>query len=300
MSGNIEIASAIWVTEPVTDLRAHLNERLRQWNLQLDSWLVCEGEYPLDIHYELVPPETFADRPWHRTQHDCPFVGSLAGYMCWDYDVKGVRVEEIRQFALALLREGRGVTARLGDDRSFEAVRLRPFLFPYVLDKVGVDDGDAMLTHDGGPYSEHVLGAVHSAIAGAGFRLAYVSWMSTCHNPLRLGAVQPEGSDKLYPALWGPDGELCDPDEAMVGFYVDFWAYDFAPLDDADFWQVPLRTTRGEVRCYPYRCRARTAQGPSEMAEHDWPLDCATSSATCYPLPPDHVQRRGARGASSA
>jgi hypothetical protein len=64
-----------------------------------------------------------------------------------------------------------------------------------------------------------------------------------------------------------------------------------------------LQTKGGEVRCYPYRCRAGRcllscqtredcagSRGPAEMAEHGWPLDCATSSATCYPLSPIHVR----------
>jgi hypothetical protein len=239
MSDCIEIASAIWATEPVTDLRAHLNERLRRWNLRLDSWLVFEGDLPLDIHFELVTPDTFADRPWHRAKHDCPFLGSLAGYVCWKYDLQSTPMEDIERLACVLLREGRGVTARLADDRSFEAVRLCTFNFPGVLDKFGVEDGDAMLTHDEGAYSKHVLGAVHTALIGAGFQRAYVGWMRTSHNPLRLDVVQLDGSDTLYPALWGPDGELCDPDEAMRGLSVDFWAHDFWIVRNPDFWQIP-------------------------------------------------------------
>lgn len=239
MSDYIEIASAIWVTEPVTDLRAHLNECLRGWNLQLDEGLVFEGVFRLDIHFELVTPDTFANRPWHRTQHACPFVGSLAGYVCWGYDLQSTLVEEIERFALALVRVGRGVTAHLADDRSFEAVRLCTFDFPSVVSKFGVEDGDAMLTHDEGPYSEHVLGAVHSAIAEAGFPLAYVGWTSTSHNPLRFHTLELVGSDTLYSALWGVHGELCDPDEALRGLSVDFWAYDFWIVRNPDFWQVP-------------------------------------------------------------
>ena len=62
---------------------------------------------------------------------------------------------------------------------------------------------------------------------------------------------------------------------------------------------------QGEVSCYPYRCRAGRcllscqtrkdcagSEGPAEMATHGWPLDCASSRAECYPLPPDHVHGR--------
>lgn len=245
---SIELATAIMTREPVADLRAHLNERLRPWRLRLDedegSWLVYQDDVMLGIHYEIVPPEAFADRPWRRPQHPCPFVGSLAGYVRWDYRFEYSPVEEIREFALALLREGRGVTARLEDDRAFEAVRLHTFDLPSALGKWGIHDGDALLTRDEGPYSEYVLDAVYRAIAGAGCQYAHVSWMSTCHNPLRISSFQPAGSDRLYPALWGPDGELADPDQALSGARVDLWTYDFEPLDDADFWEIPedLRT----------------------------------------------------------
>ncbi|MBK8253129.1 MAG: hypothetical protein IPK82_10740 [Polyangiaceae bacterium] len=63
-----------------------------------------------------------------------------------------------------------------------------------------------------------------------------------------------------------------------------------------------LQTAKGEVSCYPYRCQGGRclltckrdedcagARGPTEMAEHGWPLACAAASATCYPLPPWHV-----------
>lgn len=66
--------------------------------------------------------------------------------------------------------------------------------------------------------------------------------------------------------------------------------------------RVVLRTPGGLVSCAPYRCRAGRcllrcktrkdcagAEGPREMAEHGWPLDCSRSDGTCYPLPPEHV-----------
>lgn len=239
-STTVEIASAIMTPEPVTDLRAHLREALRPWAITLedDSWLVEQHGRLLDVHYELVPPEAFDDRPWHCPQHACPFVGSLAGYVRWDYDFASAYAEDVRDFALALLRVGRGVTARLEDDRSFEAVKLRSFDLPGALSKWGVEDGDAMLTRDEGPYSEHVLGAIYRAMADAGCQRGHVSWMSTSHNPLRVSAFQPTGSDKLHPALWGSDGRLVDPDVALAGRTVEFWAYDFDTLDDRDFWQL--------------------------------------------------------------
>jgi hypothetical protein len=67
-----------------------------------------------------------------------------------------------------------------------------------------------------------------------------------------------------------------------------------------------LRTAAGDVSCYPYRCRAGRclsscqkdedcagSRGPAEMAAHGWPLACAVASATCFPLPPSHVNGHG-------
>ncbi|NUP10576.1 MAG: hypothetical protein HOW73_31395 [Polyangiaceae bacterium] len=64
--------------------------------------------------------------------------------------------------------------------------------------------------------------------------------------------------------------------------------------------RATLRTAKGEVSCYPYRCRAGKcllscssrkdcagSDGPGDLAENGWPLDCHGTS--CVPLPPSHV-----------
>ena len=76
-----------------------------------------------------------------------------------------------------------------------------------------------------------------------------------------------------------------------------------------------LSTDAGAVNCYPYRCNdgrclvacatstdCAGSDGPSDLAEHGWPLACRRGE--CYPLPPGHVRGfgppAGAPGAASS
>lgn len=66
-----------------------------------------------------------------------------------------------------------------------------------------------------------------------------------------------------------------------------------------------LKTAEGDVSCYPFRCRdgacltqcdkredCAGSDGPGDLAENGWPLDCRWTTHTCVPLPPQHVRRR--------
>ncbi|MBI5531113.1 MAG: hypothetical protein HY898_00255 [Deltaproteobacteria bacterium] len=94
------------------------------------------------------------------------------------------------------------------------------------------------------------------------------------------------------------------PSEPDVGFAPEPTPKELTPEHARGYCtgRAELRTSRGDVNCYPYRCRAgrcllrctsRTdcagADNPKEMAKYGWPLDCADSSNECYPLHPRHV-----------
>lgn len=66
-----------------------------------------------------------------------------------------------------------------------------------------------------------------------------------------------------------------------------------------------LKTPSGNVSCYPFRCRdgacltkcdkredCAGSDGPGDLAENGWPLDCQWTTHTCVPLPPRHVRPR--------
>lgn len=66
-----------------------------------------------------------------------------------------------------------------------------------------------------------------------------------------------------------------------------------------------LKTAKGDVSCYPFRCRdgrcltscdsrkdCAGSDGPGDLKENGWPLDCNAGSHECYPLPPSHVHPR--------
>lgn len=229
------------MAEGAPDPLTHLNARLKDWGFSLGPGGMVLGKDGVerDIRYELLEPAAFADRPWHATSHPCPFVGPLAAYLRWEPEPWLDR-EDFRELALALLREGQGVIARLDDDRAAQAVVLRRFDLDSAFGKYGIEDGDALLTRDDGPYQDYVLAEVMRVLAGAGL-VAHLSWPSTCHNPLRLSAFQPNGSERLYPALWrqqGDDLSLVDPDSALSNLSVELWTYDFQVLDDEDFWAL--------------------------------------------------------------
>jgi hypothetical protein len=235
-------ATAIHADVPFAELRGYLRQALAPWKLELNGRGSFIGEAKgsgLRVRCAIVPPESYAGRPWHRVAHPCPFVGPLAGYLRWEtmdgaYDLASSRLP------VALLREGRGTTARIEDGRTVEAIALRRWKVRDVLDKYGFDDGAALLTRDEGPYQEQVMTTVQRATEEAGFD-AYLNWASTSHNPLRLGWWQPEGSERFSPALWDRKPEeprLVDPYHALVGLSVEVWTYDFSSLDEGDFWSA--------------------------------------------------------------
>ena len=66
-----------------------------------------------------------------------------------------------------------------------------------------------------------------------------------------------------------------------------------------------LKTPKGDVSCYPFRCRdgacltrcdkredCAGSDGPGDLAENGWPLDCRWTTHQCVPLPPQHVRPR--------
>lgn len=147
------------------------------------------------------------------------------------------RLAEHRELRLGLLREGRGVIARLDDDRALAAVARRRFDLGWQLGKDGFEDGDCLLTRDDcTPYAADVVDRVDAAIRAAGFDVE-TSWSPTCHNPLRVQDEQLVRDGPLLPRAWR-DGVRVDPG-ALRGVEVEIWAYDFAALDDDldDFWR---------------------------------------------------------------
>jgi hypothetical protein len=233
--------TAIHADVAFADLRDHLVRELAEWNLGIDAEGVltdAQGRGAL-AQCTIVPPEAYADRPWHHAVHPCPFVAPLAGYLQWD---SWSHAEELIDASIphALFCVGRGVTARVEEGRAVEAITLQRWPLDSALGKFGFDDGDALLTHDDGPYRAHVLEAIHRALGAAGFE-AYLSWMTTCHNPARFCYVQPGGSGPLYPALWdvrGAEPRLVAPDRVLAGISAEVWLLDFGPTRDRDFWAL--------------------------------------------------------------
>ncbi|MBL8620497.1 MAG: hypothetical protein JNK64_04310 [Myxococcales bacterium] len=222
---------------PVDDLRAWVSDKLAPYGYALgDGGEVIErGREFNGLRYRVDGPDVHAARPWHVARSRCPFVGPLAGYVTiepvWETLV------EHRELRLGLLREGRGVIARLDDDRALAAVALRRFDVRWQLGKYGFEDGDCLLTRDGDmPYAADVGDRVDAAIRAAGFDVE-TTWTPTCHNPLRVRDEQLVHDGPLLPLVWR-DGVRVEV-AALHGVEVEIWAYDFDVLDDEadDFWR---------------------------------------------------------------
>ena len=229
-------ATAIHADVPFAGLHDYLRRELACWGLGLDAdGFITDPYRGPDGIYAVVPPEEYEGRPWHHAVHPCPFVGPLVGYLRWE------TWEDMwfnSDFPRALFRAGRGTTARIEDGCTADAIALRHFSLSCVFGKWSFDDGDALLTRDDGAYQDYVIETVRHAIQAAGLT-AHVGWMSTCHNPLRLGWFQAAGSEGMVPALWNAKGEaprLVDPDSALADLSVALWTYDFERLRDRDFW----------------------------------------------------------------
>lgn len=222
---------------PVDDLRTWVTAALAPYGYALgDAGEVIERRHGTSgLRYRVDGPDAYAARPWHVARSPCPFVGPLAGYVTiepvWE------TFADHRELKLGFLREGRGVLARLDDDRALAAVALRRFDLGWQLGKYGFEDGDCLLTRDGDtPYATDVVDRVDAAIRAAGFDVE-TSWSPTCHNPLRVRDEQLVRDWPLLPQVWR-DGARVDP-SALDGVEVEIWAYDFAALDDGidDFWR---------------------------------------------------------------
>jgi hypothetical protein len=225
------------MTTPVDDLGAWVSDQLAPYGYALGHGgeVIERGREFNGLRYRVDGPDAYAARPWHVPRSRCPFVGPLAGYVTiepvWE------TLAEHQELRLGLLREGRGVIARLDDDRALAAVALRSFDLGSALGKSGFDDGDCMLTRDDDtPYAADVLARVHAAARAAGFD-AMAGWMSTCHNPVRADAIAVLADGPPHRTA-GRAGALVDRD-TLSGVAVEIWAYDFDALDDDvdDFWR---------------------------------------------------------------
>jgi hypothetical protein len=247
-ASSLSFATAIHAPVPFAVLGEHLDRVVADWRFRLAGGVIRGAEDGGELgEYELLPPDAYADRSWHRAIHPCPFVSPLAGYLHWQ-TWAGARACEAHDVPLALLREGCGVTARVEEGRTVEAVTLQRLDLYGVLQKWGLDDGAALLTRDDGPYQAHVLEAIRRALAGAGLE-ADLSWLGTSHNPVRLSWYERSSSRFFLPALWGARivpalwdvrgkrRRLASMD-ALSGVTVEIWAYELTHLRDESFWDL--------------------------------------------------------------
>jgi hypothetical protein len=177
--------------------------------------------------------DALSARPWHVTTSPCPFVGRWRGYLRIA-PADGVDVVD-RDVARSLAQVGRGVVARLDDDRAVATVSLATVDVEAAATPTGLDAGERLLDRDpASAYASDVLDRLAAAAASRGLRSG-LRWRRDARNPIELYRVQPFGSDQLYPPVWGRAGVAIDPLRALRGLTVELWLHDLDALDAPGF-----------------------------------------------------------------
>lgn len=151
--------------------------------------------------------EQYARRPWHVARSPCRFVGTCRGYLrvqaCWP------RTRACDDLWRALAIAAGGVVARLDDDRARSTVALVRRSLAEAVDGHGLDDGDALLTREPGPYLDDVVARVADALAVAGLA-AVVHVVAGRHDPIAasIGAASLAG---LEVELWLRELSVVEP-----------------------------------------------------------------------------------------
>lgn len=213
------------------DLRGWLTARLAAagYRLDEDGGLRAATGDDLGLAWSLAAGDDLAARPWHVASSGCPFVGPLAGYLRLT-PAAGAGAPPAAVVE-ALARLGRGVVARLDDDRARAAVALRAVAIEDATAPDGLDRGALLLDRESGAYAADVLGRIKAAAAAAGLRIG-LTWQPDGErrdrNPVVLQRVQPIGSDQAYPPIWLRGGGSIDPLRPLRGLTVELW------LDDVE------------------------------------------------------------------
>ena len=224
------------------DLRGWLGPRLAAAGFRLDEdgAVRAEGGEPAVASWRLLERAALATRPWHQEASPCPFVDALAGYVVLGPGPDGAVPAALTR---AVAHAGRGVVARLDDDRAWPTVALCQVDVEHATSAAGLDDGARLLERDPATaYAADVVARIAAAAAGRGLN-AHVVWRAndritgritdrlSGRNPVEIHRVQPFGSDQAYPPVWGKAGAAFDPLRALRGLTAELWLHDLTGLD---------------------------------------------------------------------
>lgn len=248
------------------DWHAGFSAALLRWGVRLGDdgqlWRELYGGPLAAGTYRLLEPvearEELAGAPWLGMEPCCPLVGPVVGFLAWTpfagWDPPEAGGSGLAGLAIPILRESRGLLARLADDRIAQPVREVAFDLAGLASRWGFDDGERFLTREDGDYARCACRAAEEALRAAGLS-GYVQWVQTSHNPLRLGWVELPSrlraflglAPRLVPALWRKrDDRLVlvrNAERELSGMSVRLWAYDFAVAAEREFWE-PVREQR--------------------------------------------------------
>jgi hypothetical protein len=165
----------------------------------------------------------FAGEPWYREPVECPWIGAVMGYFTWTLVVSG---DLSRSFAATVAYVGRGVIARPREGWSRNPVALVTCWLNDMLDRHGLEDGNALLDRHDDAYLDDVVARVRWVVTAAGFDPGGVDHHDARHNPLRCtGELR-----RLR------DDELVEASSALSGLTVEIWTFRSQIFDDDRFW----------------------------------------------------------------
>ncbi|MGI5864154.1 MAG: hypothetical protein ACOX6T_19160 [Myxococcales bacterium] len=219
---------------------------------------------PLSVgSYRLLDPDeasaAFPGAPWLKMEPCCPFVGRLAGFLTWTpfvvWEPPRAGVAGLSEIVVAILKEARGLIARVADDRIAHPIREASFDLSDLTNRWGFGDGELFLAREEGDYSSYACKTVEAALKAEGLS-GHVQWVGTSHNNLRLGWVEVPSrlrsrlglAPKLVPALWRTRGDrlvlVRNAKQELTGKSMKLWAFDFSVADDRAFWE-PAEANEG-------------------------------------------------------
>lgn len=230
------IAGVMQRSSDVGDWKSFFRRELAEWGVVLGEDGVFSYNGSNLGTYEFLSAEEarrrFAPAEWLEASSGCPFVGRALGFFAWQFWFtdgldwfSAIQGEENRSISIPALKEGRGIIARVDDERfasSFRhSVHLKRLSLGEAVGKYSLDDGAELLSRDEPEYVQAVQDEVSRVLRADGWDELIIFWRSTHHNPLQWFS---SGDDVPMPS-----------DEEAEALMVELWLYDFAVLDSGMF-----------------------------------------------------------------
>ena len=148
--------------------------------------------------------EVYGQAPWFTLDVRCPFGGSIAGFLCWEWWLSSYDQRDF--FASNVLFAGLGYLARRDGDIRIDALVEETFPLVDAARNAGFHDGEFFLQGHPG-YDAYVRELIERQVGAAGLTPLMFTG-GTGHNPHRFEQFEPR-RDQTFASCW----ELFDAHE---------------------------------------------------------------------------------------